>query len=86
MMQNAQYSLRRIINGLIMLIDYNCYFREKWNPIECKASITIISVSFFFRMEQTTFRQFVSVEFFLNNTNLTFLAFLYKIDIEGFQN
>ena len=25
-------------------------------------------------------------EFFLNNTNLTFLAFLYKIDIEGFQN
>ena len=26
------------------------------------------------------------VEFFLNNTNLTFLAFLYKIDIERFQN
>ena len=25
-------------------------------------------------------------EFFLNNTNLTFLAFLYKIDIQGFQN
>ena len=25
------------------------------------------------------------LEFFLNNTNLTFLAFLYKIDI-GFQN
>ena len=25
-------------------------------------------------------------EFFLNNTNLTFLAFLYKIGIEGFQN
>ena len=27
-----------------------------------------------------------SVEFFLNNTNPTFLAVLYKIDIEGFQN
>ena len=27
-----------------------------------------------------------SIEFFLNNTNLTFLAVLYKIDIEGFQN
>ena len=26
------------------------------------------------------------VEFFLSNTDLTFLAFLYKIDIEGFQN
>ena len=26
------------------------------------------------------------LEFFLNNTNLTFLAFLYKIDITGFQN
>ena len=26
------------------------------------------------------------LEFFLNNTNLTFLAFLYKIDILGFQN
>ena len=26
------------------------------------------------------------IEFFLNNTNLTFLAFLYKIDITGFQN
>ena len=26
------------------------------------------------------------IEFFLNNTNLTFLAFLYKIDIMGFQN
>ena len=25
-------------------------------------------------------------EFFLNNTNLTFLTFLYKIDITGFQN
>ena len=25
-------------------------------------------------------------EFFLNNTNLTFLAFSYKIDITGFQN
>ena len=25
-------------------------------------------------------------EFFLNNTNLTLLAFLYKIDIEWFQN
>ena len=25
-------------------------------------------------------------EFFLNNTNLTFLAFLYKIDIMGFQS
>ena len=28
----------------------------------------------------------VLVEFFLNNTNLTFLAVLYKNDIEGFQN
>ena len=27
-----------------------------------------------------------TIEFFLNNTNLTFLAFLYKIDIEGIQN
>ena len=26
------------------------------------------------------------IEFFLNNTNLTFLAFLYKIYIMGFQN
>ena len=25
-------------------------------------------------------------EFFLNNTNLTFLAILYKFAIEGFQN
>ena len=30
--------------------------------------------------------QLVSFEFFLNNTNLTFLAVLYKIDIKGFQN
>ena len=29
--------------------------------------------------------QFV-IEFFLNNTNLTLLAFLYKLDIERFQN
>ena len=28
----------------------------------------------------------LAIEFFLNNTNLTFLAFLYKIDNEGFQN
>ena len=28
----------------------------------------------------------VRMEFFLKNTDLTFLAFLYKIDIEGFQN
>ena len=28
----------------------------------------------------------VRIEFFLNNTNLTLLAFLYKIDIKGFQN
>ena len=28
----------------------------------------------------------VVFEFFLNNTNLTFLAVLYKFDIEGFQN
>ena len=27
-----------------------------------------------------------TIEVFLNNTNLTFLAFLYKIDIKGFQN
>ena len=27
-----------------------------------------------------------TLEFSLNNTNLTFLAFLYKIDIKGFQN
>ena len=27
-----------------------------------------------------------SCEFFLNNTILTFLAFLNKIDIQGFQN
>ena len=27
-----------------------------------------------------------STEFFLKNTNRTFLAFLYKIDITGFQN
>ena len=27
-----------------------------------------------------------TIEFFLNKTNLTFLAFLYKIDIKGFQN
>ena len=27
-----------------------------------------------------------SVKFFLNNTDLTNLAFLYKIDIKGFQN
>ena len=27
----------------------------------------------------------VSFEIFLNNTNLTFVAFLYKIYIEGFQ-
>ena len=27
-----------------------------------------------------------TIEFFLNNTNLIFLAVLYKIDIEGFQN
>ena len=26
------------------------------------------------------------LEFFLNNTDLKFLAFLYKIDIMGFQN
>ena len=26
------------------------------------------------------------IDFFLNNTNLTFLAFLYKFDIEEFQN
>ena len=26
------------------------------------------------------------IEFFLNNTNLTFLAFLYKIDIKGVQD
>ena len=26
------------------------------------------------------------IEFFLNNTNMTFLAFLYKIDIKVFQN
>ena len=31
-------------------------------------------------------RDSLSFEFSLNNTNLTFLAFLYKIDIEGFQN
>ena len=28
---------------------------------------------------------FEGIEFFLNNTNLTFLTFLYKIDIVGFQ-
>ena len=28
----------------------------------------------------------LTIEFFLNNTNLTFLAFLYKIDIKGVQN
>ena len=27
-----------------------------------------------------------TVEFFLINTNMTFLAVLYKIDIEGFKN
>ena len=27
-----------------------------------------------------------AIEFFLNNTNLTFLAVLYKIDMKGFQN
>ena len=30
--------------------------------------------------------RFDSIEFFLNNTNLTFLAFVYKFDINGFQN
>ena len=28
----------------------------------------------------------VTLEFFLNNTNLSFLAFLYQIDNKGFQN
>ena len=31
-------------------------------------------------------QELLPLELFLNNTNLTFLAFFYKIDIKGFQN
>ena len=38
------------------------------------------------KVQMDTYSVNIPFEFFLNNTNLTLLAVLYKIDIEGFQN
>ena len=48
--------------------------------ITLKDMLRKISTAFFFQLSYSAF------EFFLYNTNLTFLAILYKIDIKGFQN
>ena len=43
-------------------------------------------ISCFILLAEDMYFTKVCIRIFLNNTNLTFLAFLYKIDIEEFQN
>ena len=67
------------------------YFKYTSHPKEESLRTFVLMIASFISVS----RRFVQsadnvntqpIEFFLKNTNLIFLAFLYKINIEGFQN
>ena len=49
-------------------------------------AVFLVNVVFAFQIHESFLLTDRIIEFFLNNTNLTFLAVLYKIDIKGLQN
>ena len=54
--------------------------------LQCHSSLSEFFESFTWEVLSCCYYGYMAIEFFPNYKNLTFLAFLYKLDIKGFQN